>query len=357
MTTSPRLRWLRPNVAGAAGLRPGRAAPGAGLGQAEHQREPPRPAPDGRRRRRAATSAIRTYPDPLCTDLRRAIGERYGLPPEWVLCANGSDELLTLAVRAAAGEGDRIAYPDPSYTLYETLAQIQNAFPIPVPLGPEWELPVSALAAAGARLTFVANPNAPTGTPYALSDLEALAEAVQGLLVIDEAYVDFGGQTALPLLQRHEQVVVLRTMSKAFGLAGMRLGYAFGAPDTIGALRKVQDSYPVDRLAQVAGIAAMAHYDTALANCAADRRPARPLRRRCCGSASAGRSGPPPPTSCSSRTAPRSRPAAEVFEGLRRRRVLVRYFARPRLEGCLRISVGTEEEMEALVGALEEVVE
>ena len=354
MTTSPRLRWLRPNVDALQAYVPGEQPQEPGWVKLNTNENPLVLPQIVDAVAAAATSAIRTYPDPLCSDLRRAIGERYGLPPEWVLCANGSDELLTLAVRAAAGEGDRIAYPDPSYTLYETLAQIQNAFPIPVPLGPEWELPVSDLAAAGASLTFVANPNAPTGTPYALSDLEALAEAVPGLLVIDEAYVDFGGQTALPLLQRHERLVILRTMSKAFGLAGVRLGYAFGAPDTIGALRKVQDSYPVDRLAQVAGIAAMAHYHAALASCAqiAARRDryAALIRERF-----GWHVWPSATNFLLVRTAPL--PAPEVHEGLRRRRVLVRYFARPRLEGCLRISVGTEEEMEALVGALGEVVE
>jgi histidinol-phosphate aminotransferase len=149
-------------------------------------------------------------------------------------------------------------------------------------------------------------------------------------------------------------VLVLRTMSKAFGLAGMRLGYAFGAPDTIGALRKVQDSYPVDRLAQVAGIAAMTHFQAALDNCAqigARRdRYAALLRERF-----GWHVWPSATNFLLARTDPL--PAPQVFEGLRRRRVLVRYFARPRLEGCLRISVGTEEEMEALVRALEEVVE
>jgi histidinol-phosphate aminotransferase len=354
VTTTPRLRWLRPNVDALQAYVPGEQPQEPGWVKLNTNENPHVLPQIVSAVAAAATSAIRTYPDPICSELRRAIGERYGLPPEWVLCANGSDELLTLAVRAAAGEGDRIAYPDPSYTLYETLAQIQNAFPIPVPLGPEWELPVSDLAAAGASLTFVANPNAPTGTPYALPELEALAEAVPGLLVIDEAYVDFGGQTALPLLQRHERLVILRTMSKAFGLAGVRLGYAFGAPDTISALRKVQDSYPVDRLAQVAGIAAMAHYHTALASCAqiAARRDryAALIRERF-----GWHVWPSATNFLLVRTAPL--PAPEVHEALRRRRVLVRYFARPRLEGCLRISVGTEEEMEALVGALGEVVE
>jgi histidinol-phosphate aminotransferase len=270
-----------------------------------------------------------------------------------VLCANGSDELLTLVVRAAAGEGDRIAFPDPGYSLYETLARIQNAFPVPIPFGPAWELPVDHLAAAGARLTLVTNPNAPSGTPFRLEELEALAQQVEGLLVIDEAYVDFGGETALPLVRRYDHVAVLRTMSKAFGLAGMRLGYAFAAPAAITALRKVQDSYPVDRLSQEAGLAALRHFDAALANCreiAARRdRYAALLRERF------GWTVWPSATNfLLVETAPQAAP--EIFEGLRRHKVLVRYFSRPRLAGALRISIGSEPEMVALVRALEELL-
>jgi histidinol-phosphate aminotransferase len=148
-------------------------------------------------------------------------------------------------------------------------------------------------------------------------------------------------------------VVVLRTMSKAFGLAGMRLGYAFGAPAAITALRKVQDSYPVDRLSQEAGLAAVRHFDAALANCreiAARRdRYAAVLRERFGWTV-----WPSAANFLLAETAPR--PAPEVLAGLRRRRVLVRYFSRPRLEGALRISVGSEPEMAALVRALEELI-
>jgi histidinol-phosphate aminotransferase len=301
----------------------------------------------------AATDAVRFYPDPISRELRQALSVRYGVPVDGILCGNGSDELLTLAVRVAAGEGDRVAFPDPSYSLYETLARIQNAFPVAVPLGPEWALPVADLAAVGARLTFVANPNAPTGTPYALETLEQLARQVEGLLLIDEAYVDFGGQTALPLVGRYPQVLVLRTMSKAFGLAGMRLGYVFGAPETITALRKVQDSYPVDRLTQVAGIAALRHYDDALAGCReiAERRDryADILRQRF------GWKVWPSATNFVL-AEPAGQAAPAVFEGLRRHKILVRYFPRPPLDNALRISVGAEAEMAALVRALQELL-
>ena len=297
----------------------------------------------------ASTDALRRYPDPLCVELRQKLAERYGVPPPQIICGNGSDELLTLAMRASVGEGDRVAYPEPSYSLYETLARIQNAFPVPVALGPSWELPVDALASAGARLTLVANPNAPTGTAYALDELDRLAVRCEGLLVIDEAYVDFGGQTSLPLVLCHQNVLVLRTMSKSFGLAGVRLGYAFGSPEVIEALYKIKDSYNVDRLTQVAGVAALDRYDEAMTNC---RQIA--ARRDLVAGVLGERFGfhvwPSATNFLLVDTGPHAAP--EVYEELKRRRILVRYFAKPRVENCLRITVGTEAEMAALVIAL-----
>lgn len=300
----------------------------------------------------AATDALRLYPDPLFRQLRAALSRRYAVPVDQIICGNGSDDLLTLAVRVAAGEGDRVAFPDPSYSLYETLAQIQNAFPVAVALGPQWELPVAALAAVGAKLTLVANPNAPTGTAYPIEQIDELAASLAGLLVVDEAYVDFGGATAIPLIARRENVLVVRTMSKGFGLAGMRLGYAFGAPAVIDALYKIKDSYNVDRLTQVAGLAALRAYDEAMRHAGeiAARRDqlAETLRRRF-----GWRVWPSATNFILAETSPMA--ARDVFDALKRQRVLVRYFARPRLESCLRITVGTAEETGAFLQALERV--
>jgi histidinol-phosphate aminotransferase len=298
----------------------------------------------------AANDALRLYPDPLCVELRRRLAQRYGVPPEQIICGNGSDELLTLAVRIAAGEGDRVVFPEPSYSLYRTLAHIQNAFPLAVPLGPAWELPVEHLAAAGGKLTLVANPNAPTGTPYSLADLRGLAGEVEGVLLVDEAYVDFGGETALPLVHECANVLVLRTMSKAFGLAGVRLGYAFGSPAVIKAMYKIKDSYNVDRLTQVAGVAAMDAYDAAMANVheiAARRDKYAQVLREQFG----WRVWPSAANFVLAETGERA--AREVYEGLKQRRILVRYFDQPRIDNALRITIGTEPEMAALVNALE----
>jgi histidinol-phosphate aminotransferase len=210
-------------------------------------------------------------------------------------------------------------------------------------------LPVAELAAVGAKLTLVTHPNAPTGTAFPLSDLRTLAEQAEGLVVFDEAYVDFGAESALPLVAERENVVVLRTMSKGFGLAGVRLGYAFGSRPVVDALYKIKDSYNVDRLTQVAGSAALASWDEAQRNnreIAARRdRLAEMLCRRYGWTVW--------PSAANFLLAdPRPRAACEVYEGLKRRRILVRYFGTAPIENCLRISIGNEAEMAALVEAL-----
>ncbi|NBQ31371.1 MAG: histidinol-phosphate transaminase [Proteobacteria bacterium] len=301
----------------------------------------------------AATHDLRRYPDPVCTDLRVKLSARYGIDSQQIICGNGSDELLTMLIRAIAGEGDRIAFTDPSYSLYETLSHIQNAAPVPVPLGDGWQLPVQELVAVNAPLTFITTPHAPSGTAFRLSDLEAIAAGCAGVVVFDEAYVDFGGDTSIPLLERYPNVVVLRTMSKAFGLAGMRLGYAFGSRELIGALYRIKDSYNVDLLTQVAGCAALDAWDEyARVNqeTAVRRdRVAAELHRRF------GWRVWPSATNFILVEVDDA-DASEIVTRLKTEQILVRYFPRPRLDRSMRISVGSDAEMDLLLAALDKVV-
>jgi histidinol-phosphate aminotransferase len=347
------MTFIRPNIAALQPYVPGEQPQERGWIKLNTNENPFTPPQVARAVAEAVADGLRLYPDPLCGELRRRLSQRYGVPASQIICGNGSDELLGLAIRIAVGEGDRIAFPEPSYTLYETLACIQNALPVAVPLGPNWELPVADLAAAGARLTLVANPNAPTGTPYSLEEVRDLAAAVEGLLLVDEAYVDFGGESALPLLAERENVLVVRTMSKAFGLAGVRLGYAFGSPAVIEALYKVKDSYNVDRLSQAAGIAALEAYDLAMANnreIAARRdRLARILQEQF-----GWHVWPSAANFLLVDTRPH--PARAIYEGLKAHRILVRYFHRPRLENALRITIGSQPEVDALVRALSSMI-
>ena len=302
---------------------------------------------------RAATTDLRRYPDPVFTDLRARLEARYRVPAAQIICGNGSDEILTLLIRACAGEGDRIAFGEPSYSLYETLAQIQNAAPVGVPMGPSWELPVDGLLAIDAPLTLVTTPHAPSGTAFALADLERLASGLNGVVAFDEAYVDFGGESALAFLDRHPNVVVVRTMSKAFGLAGVRLGYAFGSPGLIDALYKIKDSYNVDHLTQVAGCAALDAWD---AYAEVNRETA--ARRDRVADALRGRFGWqvwPSATNFVLAT-PLDADAALIAQRLKTERILVRHFGRARLDRSLRISIGSEPEMQRFLDVLDAIV-
>ncbi len=301
----------------------------------------------------AATSDLRRYPDAACSDLRTRLEARYGVPSARTICGNGSDEILTLLIRACAGEGDRIAYADPSYSLYETLAQIQNAAPVPVPMGPQWELPVDDLIAIDAPLTLVASPHAPSGTAFALADLERLAAGVTGVVAFDEAYVDFGGVSALAFIDRYPNVVVVRTMSKAFGLAGVRLGYAFGSAEVVDALYRIKDSYNVDRLAQVAGCAALDAWD----EYAAVNR-ATVTRRDAVADTLRNRFGWHvwPSAANFVLATPENADAEVIALRLKEERILVRHFARPRLGRSLRISIGSGPEMDRFLDVLGSIV-
>ena len=186
---------------------------------------------------------LRRYPHPFGDEFREAVAEVLAIDPAWVLPGNGSDDLLTMLVRAVTGPGRPVVFPTPTYVLYRTLAEIQDAPVEEVPFDASFDLPVQQLVAARGALTFVANPNSPSGTAAPSATLSALATALEGLLVIDEAYVAFADDDALMLVRRHPNVVVLRTLSKSHALAGLRLGFAIAQPALIEGLAKVKDSY------------------------------------------------------------------------------------------------------------------
>src|SRR5262249_8697663 len=167
--------------------------------------------------------------DPEARALRACAAAVYGVPADHILVGNGSDELLALLLRATIDPGDRVAFAVPTYSLYETLVAVQGGRAGGVDYPGGWSVPAS-LAPADARLTFLCNPNSPSGTSVPRSEVEALAREVSGVLVVDEAYVDFADDDAMALVARLPNVVVLRTLSKSFSLAGLRAGLAFGHP-------------------------------------------------------------------------------------------------------------------------------
>ncbi len=300
---------------------------------------------------KAAGAALRLYPAPRADQFIEAASHLYAVPAGMILAGNGSDELLAMIFRATLDAGDRVAYPVPTYSLYDTLAAIQEARVIGVPLQADFAVPIEKLARARAKLTIVCNPNSPSGTFTPTRDLARLAKALgPRLLVIDEAYVDFAGDNALKLLRRHRNVVILRSLSKSFSLAGMRLGLCFAHPQVIEALLKVKDSYNLSRLALAAGA-------EALRDVAWMRRNVERVKRvREDSAARLRRMGfeVPPSHANFVLARMRGRDLGPLAAELKHRGILVRHFATPLLRAALRISIGTPDEMKALFGALQE---
>jgi len=296
---------------------------------------------------RAVDASVRLYPDPEATALRTLAARLYSVPVDHVLAGNGSDEVIALLLRATVDPGDRVAFPAPTYSLYDTMVAVQGGEVVRVPWPPDFTLP-PALSDTGAKLTFLCNPNSPSGTFVPVDQIEALARAVRGLLVVDEAYVDFAHDHALRLVGRLPNVVVLRTLSKSFSLAGLRVGFVVAQPDLLAGLRTVKDSYNLNRLSQVAAEAALADLPTMQANVARIRATRATL------TAGLERLGYAVlPSEANFVLARRvGVDQAPVARALAERDILVRHFPVPELADALRITVGTDSEIAALLDAL-----
>ena len=298
----------------------------------------------------AANDALRLYPSPTAAPARVAIARRFGLEPSQVTVGNGGDELIELCFRAFADTSDRVAFPTPTYPLLEPLCRIHGAVPSPHPTEMFDELPLS-LGPDPAPLKFIVNPNSPTGAEFDRAAVEAAVAASSGVVAIDEAYVDFAPRSALDLLAEHDNIVLLRTFSKSYGLAGLRIGFALGSPDIIEALDSVKDSYNVDRLAIAAAVAAIedeAHHRTLVDEV---------VRNRGQLETALARLGfDVVPSSANFVFARPPRAALEVVEALRQRRILVRHYDREPIAGWVRITVGTREQQDKLLLALTEIL-
>jgi histidinol-phosphate aminotransferase len=298
---------------------------------------------------RAVNAALRLYPAPRGDEFVAAASRLYRVPSEMILAGNGSDELLAMIFRAALGPGDTVAYPVPTYSLYDTLAEVQEAKVVRLPSGPAFKVPIAALGRARARVTIVCNPNSPSGTFTPVREIAALARKLRGrMLVVDEAYVDFARDNAIRLLRKHPNLVILRTLSKSFSLAGMRLGLCFAHPEVIDALLKVKDSYNLSRIALAAGAAALDDAAWMRRNVERVRKTRAAAERRL---RALGFEVPPSEANFVLARMP-GKDMAPVARGLRRAGILVRHFAAPLLRDALRISVGTPSEMRALFAAL-----
>jgi histidinol-phosphate aminotransferase len=289
------------------------------------------------------------YPDPSGKRLCAKIAQVYGIREPSILLANGSDEAIRLVFEAVLEKGDTTIIPFPTYTLYEVLARFRSATVQKVPFAKEFTLP--PLPKEG-KLLILPHPQVPSGVAFPLAQLEALVRDFEGLVVIDEAYVDFGAESAIPLLGRFDNVAILRTFSKSFSLAGLRVGFVAGPTWLIEALHKLKDSYNVGWLAQAGVLAALEdigwmelnvkriietreftryhllsmgfHVPESNANFLLAQKPGINLK--------------------------------PLYEGLRQRNILVRYFPTAELYDCIRISIGTPSKMEFFLETLRKVL-
>lgn len=295
----------------------------------------------------AIDDELRLYPRPMADELRERAARVYGVRPENVLAGNGSDDLLSMLVKASVGPGDRVAYPTPTYSLYDTLVTLHDGEAVRIPFPENFALP-RELIEVDARLVFLCNPNSPSGTQIPPEEVRPVLERPNRLVVVDEAYVDFADTNCLPLLKEHPNLVILRTLSKSYSLAGLRIGLAIGAEAVIRTLAKVKDSYNLNRLSIVAGVAALRDLRWMEANVRRIRRTREALVE------GLGELGfevlPSQANFVLARR--RGRDLGSLYEGLKRRGILVRYFSTPTLSDSLRITVGTDEETRILLRVL-----
>ena len=328
--------------------------PGARVVKLNTNENPYPPSPRVLQAIRAVTpQALQRYPSPMADEFRAAAARVLGVPEDAILAGNGSDDILTIATRTFLGSGDLLACATPTYSLYPVLARLQEARFVTVPWGPGWSLPVDALLATGARAIYLANPNAPSGTRIPGAAVESLARAFDGVLLVDEAYADFADEHCLDLALRLRNVVVSRTMSKAYSLAGVRFGFAVTRPELVREMAKIKDSYNCDALSIAAAAAAIADQDHARENWRKIRQERERLTRAL---EADGWSVLPSQANFVLATVPRggSRPTAAVLQAsLKRRGVLVRFFDAPGLDDKLRITVGTPEDTDTLLAALQ----
>lgn len=351
------MNYVRPNIAQMHGYVPGEQPKVAGLIKLNTNENPYPPSPAVvAALREALDDRLRLYPDPSATGLREKLAARYGVEAGNIIVGNGCDDILNLCVRAFCGEGEKLAYFWPSYSLYPVLADIQGSRRVELPLTEDFQIeahPALLHQLAGVKLLFITQPNAPSGVWLPRVELQRVIEETTGVVVIDEAYVDFAADNCLDFAREYDNVIVARTFSKSFALAGLRIGWATGAPELIAALNKVKDSYNVNRLSQLAAAAALddrAHFDDALRKIKATReRISHHLH-------ALGFFVHQSQTNFIFAKPPAPLTARQWFEQLRARNILIRWWDADRIRDFARVSIGADAEMEKFMEVTRETV-
>ena len=305
----------------------------------------------------ASTEAdsLRRYPDPESVALSRAVAKKWGLSPENIFIGNGSDEVLAHTFQGLLQHDQPVFFPDITYSFYPVWCELYGVHYRNIPLTSDFSVEVADYPRENGGI-IIANPNAPTGCLLALEDIRTLLERSRdSVVVIDEAYIDFGGESAAKLVPDYPNLLVVQTLSKSLALAGLRVGVAIGDAALIEALERVKNSfnsYPLDAIAQRAALAAIedeSYYAEACGRVVATR------ERLRSDMSAMGFEVLPSAANFIFATHP-GRAAAQIFSQLRERGIVVRYFDKPRIDNYLRISIGTEENSQALLAALAEIL-
>ncbi len=302
---------------------------------------------------RVVQSGLQKYPDPLATAFRIRAAELLGVDPDWILCGNGSDDILTIVTRAFVGTSDMVRFANPSYLLYRTLAEIQGAACDIINYNADWSLPAEfGKPNDWIRLAFLANPNSPSGTMVPPSAVAELASTLPCPILVDEAYVDFADTNCLSLVAENDKIMVARTLSKSYALAGLRFGYLVAQPHVIRELRKVKDSYNCDALSIAGATAAID--DGQWLN---ETRGAIVATRERMTAALTELGFDAVPSQANFVWCPHaSVPVEPIYQKLKQAGVLVRYMRYPDCGDGLRISVGTDEQVDACLALLKSMV-
>jgi histidinol-phosphate aminotransferase len=296
---------------------------------------------------------LRFYPDPTASALLEFIAELFGLKKENVIAGNGSDDILTIAIRAFVGEGDTLVCPDPTYSLYPELSDIQGAVCRKIPLNPDFSLPDDFVeSASGAKLILIPRPNAPVGTVFPLKTMYNICNDFNGVVLIDEAYGDFAEDNCVSFVNEFDNVIVSRTLSKSYSLANIRFGFALASENLISGMMKVKDSYNVNGITQKIALAALkdrTYFTETVQKIKSTRDKIRKelieLNFTVCDSGANFLFAAPP-----------EKNAAEIYAALKENGILVRYFPGKRTGDYLRITVGTDEEMNKLLEELKKLI-
>mgnify|MGYP000194268755 CR=1 FL=1 len=305
--------------------------------------------------RKASNDDLRLYPDPDCDLLREAASDYYGLKKEQIFAGNGSDELLAFAFAAFFDNGNPVFFPDITYTFYEVYCNFFNITPKLIPLDENFNVPVDEFLKPNGGIVL-ANPNAPTGKYLDLSAIRKILEHnTERAVIIDEAYIDFGGESAISLINMYPNLMIMHTLSKSRSLAGLRVGFALGSEEMIEGIKRVKNSfnsYTVDRIAMAAASEAMKdrEYFDKTRNMVIQTREKTTEKL-----IKMGFNVLPSKANFIFVSHPVYQ-GAQLYRELRNKGILVRYFNKPRIDNFLRITIGTDEDMNALINALDNII-